>query len=67
MQSTQIQAVSKVSINMELRLHINTPESFSPQVFGLLGYYAALIGSLLQTFRDDLSVPSSRIKQFKKK
>jgi hypothetical protein len=29
----------------------------------LLGYYAALSGSLLPTFRDNLSVPSSRVKR----
>ena len=52
-QSTLIQTVSKVSIVMELGLHVSTPESFSPQIFDLLVYYATLIGGLLQTFRDD--------------
>jgi hypothetical protein len=31
-----------------------------------LGYYTALIGSSLQTFRENLSVPSSRLKMSKK-
>jgi hypothetical protein len=29
----------------------------------ILGYYAAHIGNSLQTFRDNLSVPSSRVKK----
>ena len=33
--------------------------------FALLGYYAASVGNKLPTFRDSLSVPSSRIKQSK--
>jgi len=32
-------------------------------IFALLGPYAALDGSLLPTFRDNLSVPYSRVKQ----
>ena len=33
------------------------------EICALLGYYAALIVSFVPTFRDNLSVPSSRIKQ----
>jgi hypothetical protein len=33
----------------------------------LLGYYAAYRGNSLPTFRDNLSVPSSRIKKYKEK
>jgi hypothetical protein len=33
----------------------------------LLGYYAASNGSFVPTFRDNLSVPSSRVKKSKKK
>ena len=33
----------------------------------LLGPYAAYIGTLLPTFRDDLWVPFLRVKKFKKK
>ena len=40
-----MQGVSNVSILMELAVHINTAESFSSEIFGLLGYDAALIGS----------------------
>jgi hypothetical protein len=36
------------------------------EVFVLLGYYAAKIGNHLPTFYDNLSVLSSRVKQFKK-
>jgi len=32
------------------------------EIFALLGCYAAYIGSWLQTFRDNLSVPSSSLK-----
>jgi hypothetical protein len=32
------------------------------EIFTLLGYYAAQTGSKLPTFRDDLSIPSSRVK-----
>jgi hypothetical protein len=35
------------------------------QICALLGYYAALSGSSVPTFRDDLSVPSSRVKKSK--
>jgi hypothetical protein len=34
-------------------------------ICALLGYYAALIGSSLPTFRDNLSVPSSRVKSLR--
>jgi hypothetical protein len=37
------------------------------ETFAILGFYAAQIGSLFPTFRDKLSVPSSRVKQSKKK
>jgi hypothetical protein len=36
------------------------------EICPLLGYYAALSGSYVPTFRDNLSVPSSRVKKFKK-
>jgi len=32
------------------------------EIFPLLGYYAAYSGNSLTLFRDDLSVPSSRVK-----
>jgi hypothetical protein len=35
------------------------------EIFPLLGFLAAYVGSLLRTFRDNLSVPSSWIKQSK--
>jgi hypothetical protein len=34
------------------------------QICGLLGYYLALSGSSVPTFRDNLSVPSSKIKMW---
>jgi hypothetical protein len=37
------------------------------EMCALLGYYAALCGSSVPTFRDNLSVPSSRVKKSKKK
>jgi hypothetical protein len=37
------------------------------EICSLLGYYIALNGSSLPTFRDNLSVPSSRVKKYKKK
>jgi len=42
-----------------------TPFTHIYEIFTLHICYAALIGSYLPTFRDDLSIPSSRIKQFK--
>jgi hypothetical protein len=36
------------------------------EICALLGYYAALNGSSVPTFRDDLSVPSLRVKKSKK-
>jgi hypothetical protein len=38
----------------------------STQISALLGYYATYIGSLLPTFRDNLPVPSSRFRRYKK-
>jgi hypothetical protein len=35
------------------------------EAFALLGYYVAQFGNLSQTFRDNLLVPSSRVKQLK--
>jgi hypothetical protein len=35
------------------------------EIFAVLGYYAALSGSSVQTFRDNLSVASSRVKMSK--
>jgi hypothetical protein len=35
------------------------------EICALLGYYAALSGSSLPTFRDNLLVPSSRVKKSK--
>jgi hypothetical protein len=37
------------------------------EICALLGYYAALSGSSVPTFRDNLSFPSSRVKKSKKK
>jgi hypothetical protein len=37
------------------------------EIFSLLGYYAALSGSYVPTFRDNLSVASSRVEKSKKK
>jgi hypothetical protein len=37
------------------------------EVFALLGFYEAYSGNSIPTFRDNLSVPSSTIKQSKKK
>ena len=36
------------------------------QIFALLGFYEAYSGNSIPTFRDNLSVPSSRVKQSKK-
>jgi hypothetical protein len=36
------------------------------EICDLLGYYAALSGNSVQTFRDKLSVPSSRVKKSQK-
>ena len=33
--------------------------------YALLGHYAASIGNLLPTFRDNISVPSSRVQNLK--
>ena len=35
------------------------------EICALLGYYAALSGSYTLTFRDNLSVPSSMVKEYK--
>jgi hypothetical protein len=35
---------------------------FGLEICGLLGYYAASCGNCLPTFRDNVSVPSSRVK-----
>jgi hypothetical protein len=35
------------------------------EVCALLGHYAALSGSAVSSFRDDISVPSSRVKTSK--
>jgi len=37
-------------------------DSLSPQIYGLLGYYVALSGNSLPTFRDKVSAPSARVK-----
>jgi hypothetical protein len=37
------------------------------EICTLLGYNAAFNGSSLLTFRDNISVPSSSVKKFKKK
>jgi hypothetical protein len=37
------------------------------EIWALLGYYAASSANPLSTFRDNVSVPSSRVKKFKKK
>jgi hypothetical protein len=34
------------------------------EIFAILGYYAALSGNSLPTFRENVSVPSSRVKKF---
>jgi hypothetical protein len=34
----------------------------SSEIWGLLGYYAASYGNCLPTFRDNVSIPSSRVK-----
>jgi hypothetical protein len=36
------------------------------EIFALLRCYATYIGGYLPTFRDNLSVPSSRVNQYKK-
>jgi hypothetical protein len=36
------------------------------EICALLGYYAASSGNPLPTFRDDISVPSARVKKSKK-
>jgi hypothetical protein len=37
------------------------------EIWTLLGYYAASSSNPLRTFRDNVSVPSSRVKKSKKK
>jgi hypothetical protein len=37
------------------------------EICAVLGYYAALSGSVVPTFRDNLSVPSSTVNTSKKK
>jgi hypothetical protein len=37
------------------------------EICALLGYYAALSGNPLPTFRDNLLIPSSRVKKSKKR
>jgi hypothetical protein len=37
------------------------------EICGLLGYYAASGGNTLPTFRDNVSVPSSRVEKSKKR
>jgi hypothetical protein len=36
------------------------------EIYALLGYYAKSCGNYLPTFRDNVSVPSSRVKKSKK-
>ena len=42
-------------------------EAMSLEICALLGYYAALSGSSIPTFRDNLSVPYLRVKKSNKK
>jgi hypothetical protein len=37
------------------------------EIYALLGYYAASCGNSLPTFRDNVSVPSSWVKSWRKK
>jgi hypothetical protein len=52
---------------------VSLPEEFNVHFVirgfrrALLGCYAACNGNYLPTFRDNISVPSSRVKEFKKK
>jgi hypothetical protein len=41
------------------------PNKKKVDIFALLGYYAALSGNSVPTFRDNISVPSSRVKKSK--
>jgi hypothetical protein len=40
----------------------STMECLLNEICGLLGYYASSCGNCLPTFRDNVSVPSSRVK-----
>ena len=55
-------ACSLAMATLDLRLPLDVDK-----ICALLGYYAASIGNPLPTFRDNVSVPSSRIKKSKKK
>jgi hypothetical protein len=50
---------SKPSVISGFRRHVD-------DICALLGYYAALNGNPLPTFRDNLSVPPTRVKKSKK-
>jgi hypothetical protein len=45
----------------------NPAGGMDDEICALLGYYPVSSGNSLPTFRDNLSVPSSRIKKSKKK
>jgi hypothetical protein len=40
------------------------PNNITPQIFALLEFYAVQTGSLLPTFRNDISLPPSRVKNW---
>jgi hypothetical protein len=54
------------AVSQQLMLLVPYRELCRPEICDLLGYYAALSGSSVPTFRDNLSVPYSRVKKSKK-
>jgi len=57
---------SRVKVGMKLRLHDSLNLKVD-NVCAVRGYYAACSGNFIATFRDNLSVPSSRVKKCNKK
>ena len=60
-----------VDVNMQMRNEkcirsLKSENMQRPEISALMRYCAALSGSSVPTFRDKLSVPSSRVKKFKK-
>jgi hypothetical protein len=49
------------------KLHISSDTSFCNEIYTVLGYYAASCGNCLPTFRDNVSVPFSRVKSPRRK
>ena len=62
-----ISSLSKRKLRISVEGEIFTPETIKAafEISAFLGYYAASNGNHLPKFRDNVSVPSSRVKKFR--